>query len=217
MIGNKMKLTPVGETVMLFLWAVLAITRPADAQTKSIEYELIIGERLHKVALGVPFTIVTPRGEKLDAVLRQKEWRAFSDYGLSFNYSKEMTVSSESTSGVPTIYLEMTQSPFAMIQVYSAPNTVESILSILKQSFETEFKSRKAEFFQDSGRAVTHQIGGSERAGVRLSYVLGGQKMLTDVFAFSKNDKVVALILQHDTEDAELAERVFQTITDTLK
>ena len=55
-----MKLNPVGGSIVLFLWAVFAISPPVDAQTKPAEYELIIGEKLHEVALEVPFSIVTP-------------------------------------------------------------------------------------------------------------------------------------------------------------
>lgn len=173
-----MKLKPFCSTFILFLLVVLATPRLADAQTRAIGYELIIGEKLHEVALGVPFSIVTPAGEKLTAVLRQKATLAFADYGLSFDYPREMTLSSETTSPVPTIYLEMAQSPFAMIQVYSAPNTVESILKILKDSFENEFKSRKAEFFQGSGK-------GGEPPDRRLR-ARGGSPQLSDWW--TKND-----------------------------
>ena len=71
----------------------------------------------------------------------------------------------------------------------------------------------KPEFIIEIGVAW----GGGMLFEAMLLEILGGQKVITDVFTFTKNDKVIALILQNDTEDSELATRVFQPITDTLK
>ncbi len=92
-----------------------------------------------------------------------------------------------------------------------------AVRSNLMESFQNEYTSRKAQFLKGSGSHVKRRIHGVEREGQVLEYTLGGQRMKTEVYAFQKGKRVVALILQHDVSEADLAKKHFSIITESLE
>ena len=56
-----------------------------------------------------------------------------------------------------------------------------------------------------------------DREGQYLEFLLGGERMRMEVFAFQKGNTVVSIMLQHLASDAELAKRNFSVITNSLQ
>lgn len=176
-------------------------------------FELQVGDRVYEVVLNQPLTVVTPKGEEIELLLRRKEVLHYAGHGLAFDYPSAMQLSSETEGGVTTLTLEGVASPFVLIQIYPPSNSAERILANLLNAFENEYTSRQAQFLRGNKGSVQRSIGGATRQGRVLKFNLGGQQMVTEVYAFPKDGSVVALILQHDTEDAALAEQYFDIIT----
>ena len=202
--------------VVFFLCAglLVVVTR---SQSSAEEFEIHVGKTAYDVVPNRPFSIVTPKGERVEIVLRRKKLLRFAEHGISFNHSPAMRVSSEKGSGVITITGESADSPFLMIQVYLNPIPAGEVRKTLIESFKNEFKSRKARFLKGSGETLKRRFHGVEREGQVLKFVLGGQRMETEIYAFSKDKKVIAIILQHDLSEADLAKKEFSIIADSLQ
>jgi hypothetical protein len=207
---------------MLMLSFTLGLSvSPAYSQaTKDLppaaEFELRAGDTKYDVAEGKTFFIVTPKGERVELLLRRKEVLQFADHGASFNYDSAMKVSVAKELGVVVITLDSTSSPTAIIQIHSAAVSPEELRTALLQSLREEFKSRGAEFLEGSGKNVRRQFRGAEREGQYLEFLLSGERTRLEVYAFQKGNTVITLTLMHLTSDAELAKRYFTVITNSL-
>lgn len=208
-----------GMLALLFTLGLFVI--PTYSQTTkehlpAAEFELRLADTKYDVAEGKPFTIVTPKGERVEVVLRRKMVLEFSDHGATFNYDSAMKVEITKELGMVTILLSSTASPMAFIQVHSAAVTPDEVRDSLLQSLREEFKNRGAEFLESSGRTVKQQFRGVERDGQSLEFLLGGERTRTEVFAFKKGNTVISVMLQHMTTEAELAKKYFSVITSSL-
>ena len=201
--------------MVLFLCAglLVVVTR---SQSSAEEFEIHVGKTAYDVVPDRPFSIVTPKGERVEIVLRRKLLR-FAEHGISFNYLPPIKVSSEKGSGLVTITAESAYSPLILIQLYLTPIAPGAVRTTLLDSFRNEFKSRKARFLKGSGETLKRRFHGVEREGQVLKFVLGGQRMETEIYAFSKDKKVIAIILQHDLSEADLAKKEFSIIADSLQ
>lgn len=188
---------------------------PLEAQ--QTEYDVEIAGQSYSAIDSKPFTITTPQGEQLEIVIRRKETLEYNDNGISFRYYSDMTFSTENDVGVTTLTLDATESPLALIQIYSVPTTPDLIRKSLVEAFRNEFKSRQAEFLEESGREQIIQFNGVDCRGTVLEFYLARQRMQTEIYAFAKGANVIAVVLQHDMEDQELAEKYFSEITATLR
>ena len=106
---------------------------PKD-QVPTVEFELRVGNTNYDVAEGKTFSIVTPKGERVELVLRRKEVLQFSEHGASFNYDSSMKVEVEKELGVVTISVASTASPLAIIQIHSAAIRPDEVRDHLVQS-----------------------------------------------------------------------------------
>ncbi len=201
--------------MVLFLCAglLVVVTR---SQSSAEEFEIHVGKTAYDVVPDRPFSIVTAKGERVEIVLRRKLLR-FAEHGISFNYLPPIKVSSEKGSGVITITAESAYSPLILIQLYLTPIAPGAVRTTLLDSFRNEFKSQKAKFLKGSGGTVKRRFHGVEREGQVLKFVLGGQRMESEIFAFSKDKRTVAVILQHDLSEADLAKIQFSIIADSLQ
>lgn len=202
-------------TLGLFVGPTYAQTTKDQAPT--VEFELRVGSTKYDVAEGKTFSIVTPKGERVELVLRRKEVLQFSDHGASFNYDSAMKVDVEKELGVVTITATSTDSPLAIIQIHSAAVSPAEVRDHLLQGLREEFKSRGAEFLEGSGKTIKRQFRGTDREGVHLEFLLGGERMRMEVYAFQKGNTVMSIMLQHLVIDDELAKRYFSVITNSLQ
>ena len=206
------------------MWVVLFIlslfVSPIYSQApkeQAPEFEIQVGNTKYDVAEGKTFSIVTPKGERIELVLRRKEVLQFSEHGVSFNYDSSMKVEITKELGVVTISVESIASPIAMIQVHSAPQNPDEVRDALLQSLREEYKSRGAEFLEGSGKTVKRQFRGTDREGQYLEFLLGGERMRAEIYAFQKGNTVMSIMLQHLVSDVELAKRNFSVITNSLQ
>lgn len=188
---------------------------PLEAQ--QAEYEVEVAGQTYSATDNQPLTITSPQGEQFEIVIRRKETVEYNDNGISFRYYSDMTFSTENDVGVITLTLDASESPLALIQIYSVPTTPDLIRKSLVEAFRNEFKSRQAEFLEASGREKIIQFNGVDCRGTVLEFYLARQRMQTEIYAFAKGASVIAVVLQHDMEDQELAEKYFSEITATLQ
>lgn len=210
------------QRMWVLLFTLSLFVSPAYSQVtkepaSTSEFELRVGNTKYDVAEGKTFTIVTPKGERVDLVLHRKEVLQFAEHGTSFNYDSSMKVAVTKEMGVVTISVESAASPMAIIQIHSAPVTPDEIRDALLQSLREEFKSRGAEFLEGSGKTARRQFRDMDREGQYLEFLLGGERMRLEVYAFQKGNSVMSIMLQHLASDAELAKKNFSVITTSLQ
>jgi hypothetical protein len=181
------------------------------------EFELRVADTIYQVAPDQPFTITTPGGEKVQAVLKRKEILRFTSPEIAFDYPRGMKVSSERSAGLLSISAEATESPLALIQVYSVGTTPAEVRKSLVGELTTRFKNEKARFLPGSGRATKRKIGGTDRDGQALEFMLASLKMRSEVYTFAKGKAVVAVVLQNSADDEALAKKYFQVVTESLE
>ena len=189
----------------------------ATNQAPTSEFELRVGNTKYDVAEGKTFSIVTPKGERVELVLRRKEVLQFAEHGVSFNYDSSMKVEVTKDLGVVTISVESIASPIAMIQVHSVTAKPDEVRDALLQTLRDEYKSRGAEFLEGSGRSLKQQFRGMDREGQYLEFLLGGERMRAEVYAFQKGNTVISIMFQHLASDVELAKKNFSVITNSLQ
>ena len=209
------------QAMWVLLFILCLFVSPIYSQTTNpaptSEFELRVGNTKYDVAEGKAFSIVTPKGERVELVLRRKEVLQFADHGVSFNYDSSMKIEVTKELGVVTISVESIASPIAMIQIHSVAASPNEIRDALIQSLREEYKSRGAEFLEGSGKAVKQQFRGMDREGQYLEFLLGGEKMRLEVYAFQKGNTVISMMFQHLASDLELAKKNFSVITNSLQ
>lgn len=206
------------QAMWILLFILSLFVSPIYAQqAPTLEFELLVGGTKYDVAEGKTFSIVTPKGERVEVLLRRKEVLQFADHGVSFNYDSSMKVEVTKELGVVTISVESISSPIAMIQIHSVPANPNDVRDALLQTLREEYKSRGAEFLEGSGRTVKRQFRGMDREGQYLEFLLGGERMRAEVYAFQKGNTVISIMFQHLTSDVELAKRHFSVITNSLQ
>lgn len=192
--------------------------KSSTASSPAIEvFELHIGDRIVEMRIDEPVTVVTPGGEQLTMVLRRKATLHYAGEKLAFDYPSALQLSSETDDGITTLNLEGTASPFVLIQIYPLPNTAEGVLENLLEAFQEEYRNRQAQLLSGNNVPVKRTIGGEERTGRQLRFLLAGQEIVTELYAFPQNGAVVALVLQHDVSEAALAEQYFGIITGSVR
>jgi hypothetical protein len=210
------------RVLLTLLFALGVFVGAASAQATqgrppTVEFELSVGNTMYDVAEGQPFSVVTPKGERVELLLRRKAVLQFADHGVSFNYDPALKVSTAKEVGVVTISVESTASPLAMILIYSIALTPDEAVTSLMQGFRDEFRSRGAEFLEGSGKTVRRPFRGVTREGQALDFLLAGERTRLEVYAFQKGTSVIAVVLQHLASDAELAKKHFGILTDSFQ
>ena len=181
------------------------------------EFELHVGNTKYDVAEGKTFSIVTPKGERVELLLRRKEVLQFAEHGVSFNYDSSMKVEVTKELGVITISVESIASTIAMIQIHSVAAKPNEVRDALLQTLREEYKSRGAEFLEGSGGTVKRQFRGMDREGQYFEFLLGGERMRAEIYAFQKGNTVMTIMFQHLASDVELAKRHFSVITNSFQ
>jgi hypothetical protein len=204
----------------MLLLILTSFVSPIYCQTtkeRAPEFELQVGNTKYDVAEGKTFSIVTPKGERVELLLRRKEVLQFAEHGVSFNYDSSMKVEVTKELGVVTISVESIASPIAMIQIHSVPANPNEVRDALLQTLREEYKSRGAEFLEGSGRTVKRQFRGMDREGQYFEFLLSGERMRAEIYAFQKGNTVMSIMFQHLASDVELAQRHFSVITNSLQ
>jgi hypothetical protein len=200
---------------MRFLIGIALLALAGGGVASAQEFTVEVEGKSYEASDGKPLTLTTARGEKLMLTVRKKSVLHFTNGGVTFDYPSAMTVSTESLDAAFSITLESAKSPLVIIQVYKVPTTADDVRDTLIKSLRAEFLSRKASV-EPGEKTITRPIHGVAREGRRLSFKLAGESQQADVYAFEVKKKVVALVLQHDLDDAELAKTYFPVVTNSL-
>lgn len=181
------------------------------------EYEVTVGDRIYVLREGEIKVITTPKGEQLRLVVRKKKVLTYNDSILSFRYNSEMKVSAETELGIKTITAESTDSTLFMAQIFPYKLDPGEAIDTLIQSFKEEFKNFGATFMEDSITTASRKIGGIERSGKTMRFLIGDLRHRLEVYAFQKGDRTISVVFQSDHEDRDTAETHFKIIADSLK
>src|SRR5689334_25363361 len=77
-------------------------TPSAGAATtgQPVELEMRLGKNTYPVRINQPLTVTTPKGEKVDVVIRRRDVLQFTGAGITFSYPRQMQVSTSNAEGV---------------------------------------------------------------------------------------------------------------------
>jgi len=204
---------------LVVAWAIILVAPElwSEETNSQAEFDLQVGDRTYEIIPGQPTSIVTDAGDTIEVILCQKEILRYSGHGISFEYHHEMKLSLDSEADVVTITVESLKTPLALIQVYSSQFIAsEPLRALLAQAYWEEFRARDAEFIYDSEEFTTRPIAGVDCQGGLLDFILAGQRMKVEIYTFTREDAVIAMIFQHDIAETVLAERYFKIIADSF-
>lgn len=188
---------------------------PASAQERSAEFELQVGDNAIEVQLDKPFTITTPKGERVAAVLHRRETLSFSGAGIAFDYPAAMKASIDTTGREPTIVVECDSSPFVLMQLYPRSLGVKEVTSIITHAYKTEMGGRGATI-DTTVVSVQRRVAGSMQTGQQIAVALAGEKLQIEVFVVPRRHDILALVLQYDIDENALAQDYFDTIAPSI-
>lgn len=197
----------------------LAVPSPAGAPPPSpsqpVELEAQVGKNVYPVRINQPITIVTPKGERVPLLVRRRDVLHFTSGPVSFSYPRQMQVSSETGDGYVTVTAESVGSTVALVQAYTAATTPDAVRRQLSTSFKREFAARGGKL--SGSKPSQRKIAGGTRQGERLEWVLAGQRLRSEIYAFNKGEVVLAVVLQRTADEEKQASRYFAIIADSLK
>ena len=205
--------------VLVVLGGVLFATVEAQ-RSSGLEPEgfvVFVGAHRYEATAGEPVTIVTPRGEEVTIVVEPKQTLHYAGSGLSFEYPRQLELSTDEQEGVDLIYLRSRGTPLGIIQSYTVRTSPAEIRRKLVAGLIEQFSSSGARFAPGSGRMTQASIAGQRRGGQLLDYEINGVQMKTEVYAFRLRDRVVALVFQYAEGDSEPASLLFSVVTSSLR
>lgn len=188
---------------------------PPAAPAQPVELEMRLGRNVYPVRINQPFTVTTPKGEKVDVVIRRRDVLQFSGGGIRFSYPRQMQVTTQSSGGVLTISAESVGSTLALIQVFNVPTSPASVRKQLADTFKKEFRERGAKSV--TSRPAQRRMLGAVRSGELLEWAVAGQRLRSEIYAFQKDGATVAVVFQRPAEDEKQAARYFTIISDSLR
>ncbi len=198
----------------LFVGLLLAL--PAAAE-EAPAFVLEVGERVYEIRAEQPREIETPDGDTLTVTLQPNTPRTFEGHGLRFDYPRAMRVRTTEDEGVVTLTCESEQSPRAVIQVYTLDLQPDAVRKALFDGLKSQVEQRGGEALERSGESVTRMIAGADRPGNALAMELDERTLEAEVYAFQQGERVVALLLQYNADEAAMAERHFRTLCESLE
>ena len=187
---------------------------PEASVAPSHEFELTVGTQRIEVAEGQPFTVEV-KGEKLTGVLRRLRTRTFAGEGVTFEYDSDFKVSTEREEDAVTITLDHPKSPTALVQVYPGETKPDNLPKELLDGIKGELKTKSATQIKE-GLSVQREFKPGKLTGQALEYQVEGQTTHVEVYAFTAGKKTLAVTLQWDLDEAELAKDVFTPLSRSL-
>lgn len=201
---------------VLRLAACLLLMVGASEGAEEAPYELHVDGVAYPIRPDETVEVLSPEGERVPVRLVRRN--RYNKYGISFRFPSVFRLSEEIQFQIPTLVLESNTSALAMIQIYpDDAKKREEIHTLLVKGIQAQFLSRQATFHEESGAETETAIAGAVRKGTRLLLDLAGQTIHTRIFTFPLGNRVVAVILQHDMEDAPIATPLFQPILQSLE
>ena len=177
------------------------------------EFEVEIAGKVVDAEEGRPLKITTPKGEKLELVVRRKAVIHYSGEGVVFDHVKEMATTVERGAKLTTIEAGSGASPLLMIQIFppivqSEPAAFEAELT---KGFRENIQKRGAKLLV-SGKPIKRAIHGTERSGTQIVFEIAQVRQALEIFVVKQSGRVVALNFQYNLDDEVLARKQFAVI-----
>jgi hypothetical protein len=177
-------------------------------------FDVQVGSKKYQAELDKPFTVETPRGERLTAVVRSARRKQFSGAGVRFEFPPSLRLAEEREMGVTTLTLDCADSPVFMIQVYP-PVDPKDVEKALQEEYVNQFKTSGLKPIGKTGSA-SRMIGGSARKGSATEFVLVGTRLRVETFVFSEKKRTIAVAIQYSSDEKVLAEDLWRSVADSL-
>lgn len=203
-----MKLAYVISLISLSLLAGFA--QAAEHEARQIDGTLLVNE-------GVPTEGLSRKGEGGELTGTQKPLLTYTTEGLTFEYSSDMKVESETGLDIQTVTAETENSTLFIGQVLPYELTSEEAVNDTLKRMTRQFQSFGATFPQNRRSTSRRTIGGKETIGEKLKFSLGHLRHETEAYSFQRAGKTIILIFQADHEDREEAETYFKTIAESIR
>lgn len=187
------------------------------ASASAADYEVTIDGQTYLFSKGIEQKIILKDGQHISLSIKGVETRLFQEHGISFSYPSEMKLGQESFYGINQITLESSDSTLIIIQIFPAETTPVQVQSDLLAGFREEFANLGARFPAKSTVPCKRSIGGVERQGIELSYVLGDLAHKSEIYTMQKNGKTLAIIFQYAEEDKGKATPRYDVVTKSFK
>ena len=184
------------------------------SSAQPVELELQMGKSVYPVRVNQPFTVTTPKGERMEVVVRRRDVLRYSGTGVTFSYPRQLRLNATRDESSRTLELEGHGSILALVQVFTVPTTPAAVRKQFSESFRREFKSRGGKF---TVRPIHHRIAGAARSGELFEWALGGERLRSEVYAFQLGRSPVAVLLQRSADDEVQAKRYFAILADSLR
>lgn len=191
---------------LVFLTATWGAARAADLEVE-------VAGKVQDADEGRPFTITTPKGEKLELIVRRKAVIHYSGEGVEFDHVKEMATSVERSDTLTTVEASSGASPTLMIQIFPPIVTSEpaALEAEMVKGLRENFLKRGAKLLVP-GKAIKRAIHGTERTGKQIVIELGKERQALELFVMKQGKRVVVLNFQYNLDDEVLARKQFAVI-----
>lgn len=198
--------------------APLRVPSPAEGgplgTAQPVELELQLGKTVYPVRVNQPFNVTTPKGERVQAVVRRRDVLRYSGTGVTFSYPRQLKLNATRDESSRTLELEGHGSILALVQVFTVPTTPAAVRKQYSDSFRREFKSRGGKF---TVKTIHHRIAGAARTGELFEWALGGERIRSEIYTFQIGQGTVAVLLQRSADEEVPAKRYFAILADSLR
>jgi hypothetical protein len=147
---------------------------------------------------------------------REQQVKTFANHGVQFDYPTQAVVAAEQRSWGFYVEIDTVHSPLAMLQRLDATGDPADVLPHLVEDFRDGFAKGKIPYKEGIGLDVRLSIDGAVRSGRRTFFELGGRQLRMDIYVFEDHG-LTAVILQTDLDDVAEADKLFNTITESLR
>lgn len=184
----------------------------------SADFKVTIDGRNYLFADGIQQEIILAEGKSVAVKVEGVEVKRFQKHGVSFDYPPEIQIEEESADGIQLIYLDWPDSEFAGVYIFPLQSDHTEFLKELADGTREEIKDGGGRSFSSEDDALcTRSFGGKDRMGIEHSYSLLGVKYKCEFYAFKKNEKTIAVMLQYAVEDKVNAMREFEIVSKSFK
>jgi hypothetical protein len=145
----------------------------------------------------------------------------YTDNGVSFAYPRSTKLSTQNVNrndgSVVIIQLGAHDGVLAQIQIWSVSSPPEDVRNKLINGILNDSKTKNADILTGTGKTVKRRILGVHQEGEIVEDLYDGIHIMTEVYAFRKDTKVIAVVLIHNIGASDIASEFFATITDSLQ
>ena len=128
-----------------------------------------------------------------------------------------MTVDAETDDDLKTITIDSADSPMVVIQIQTITGSLPRYRVQLAAAYRASLEDQGAAFSKTPKKPTRRVLFGKEQSAEVLTYRLLDTEIHAELLVARRGDGAVSIFLQHESADAELADRYFPTILESLE